>query len=72
MEILSAGIAGLGKVGPHRGEFEGHGQVWLVERKVLLPERIPHEVELVRVSDPGTVVVVETRGVDSVVFPLSQ
>ena len=71
-EILSAGVSGLGEVGPHRGQFERHLQVFVVERIVRLPEGIPHEVELVRVSHPGTVVVVEPWGVDPVVLALQQ
>ena len=70
MELLCAGVSGLSEVGPHCGQFEGHLQVPLVERVVLLPERIPHEVEFVRVCDPRTVVVVETWGVYAVVLTL--
>ena len=70
LEILRGGVSSLSEVGPHLGEFERHLQVAVVERIVSVVEGVPHEVQLVRVGHAGTVVVVETRGVDPVVLTL--
>ena len=70
LDLLRAGLSCLGEVCPHGGQLERHVQVSVVQRILRLPKWIPHEVEFVTVSHPGTVVVVQAGGVNSVVLSL--